>query len=100
MDLSEDFLAVSSQSNEYGFDLGLRYVLPYFQIGIGYRTPQIQSGFYFNGGLNIPVNIILNKNKNHQYYHWYNWSNDKRLVDPDQWKKLDEDAKKFNRRNF
>ena len=97
LDVPEDFIVKYSQSNSYGIDVGFRYVLPYFQAGVGYRTPQIQSGFYFNAGLNIPVKIVLNKNNKHQ---WYNWPRGKDAVDPNQWKKLDEDAKNFNRRNF
>lgn len=97
--ISEDFVVKSSQTNSYSTDVGFRYVLPYFQAGIGYRTFSIQSGFYFNAGLNIPIKVILDKNSNHQY-HWYKWSSGKKLVDPNQWKKLDEDAKNFNRRNF
>ena len=70
-----------------GLDLGIKYVLPYVQVGAGYNSGGYRDGFYASAGLNIPLNVVLKRIKN---------NNDlKRRI-----KELDDDAEKFNTNNF
>ena len=85
LDISDEFVVRENQIVSYGMDLGLRYVLPYFQLGFGYRSALSRSGFYGSVGLNIPVKVIL--------------SHKEKAIFRD-WKKIDRDAKNYKNRNF
>ena len=65
LDVNDDFIILKSSNIKHGLDVGLNYVLPFLQVGAGYKITGFNPGAYMNAGVNIPVNIIL-KRRNKQ----------------------------------
>ena len=107
LDVNQDFSLLHRSQNLVGADFGLKYVLPYIQAGIGYKTGGLFPGVYANAGLNIPLKIILYQSKigsDQPGYHGYQWKSPKKWKkdwknrkneNNDKWKNLDKNAEDY-----
>ena len=65
LDVSDEFIVLNRSIMKHGMDVGLSYVLPFLQVGAGYKITGFNPGSYINAGINIPVNVVLKKLKIH-----------------------------------
>ncbi len=54
-----DLIVYEKSRVEHHAELGLSYVLPYFQLGFGYKFGGFNEGLYTSAGVNLPIGIIL-----------------------------------------
>jgi len=54
-----DLIYENNHSYSVSPDFGIKYVLPYAQVGMGYRFDNVYPGLYYSVGLNIPLKLHL-----------------------------------------
>jgi len=90
LELSENLIYTNNQSYRVSPDLGIKYVMPYAQVGLGYRLDDMYPGFYYNAGLNIPINLFLIKDS----------MSEEKKRQAKRIKKVDSNAKAYQGSNF
>jgi hypothetical protein len=99
--INNDFIVYDNTQVYVGADFGLKYVLPYIQVGLGYKVSNVSDGLHLSAGLNIPIRVFLYTKKiagERNEFHWYKWQQpnmDKGFDKSDKWKKLDKDANEY-----
>lgn len=87
LDMNDEFIILKSSNIKHGLDVGMNYVLPFLQVGAGYKITGFNPGVYVNAGVNIPVKVILSRLKKQDDFN-------RRA------KQLDHEAKVFDSINF
>ena len=90
LELSENLIYTNNQSYRVSPDLGIKYVMPYAQVGLGYRLDDMYPGFYYNAGLNIPINLFLTKDS----------MSEEKKRQAKRFKNVDSNAKAYQGSNF
>ena len=86
-----DFIVVEDAGYSLRPEFGAKYVLPFINTGISYRSNAVNSGVYYSLGVNIPLKKVkslysIRQKKTERYRKKLN--------------QLDNDAKDFNTSNF
>lgn len=59
IDVSGDLIYENNHAYSVSPDVGIKYVMPFAQVGMGYRFDNVYPGLYYSAGLNIPLKLYL-----------------------------------------